>query len=435
MKLSFYNMYFPLGEKYVLYNTFKGSIFVIDSQAKTILENNKISSLSEEYIRIFTENGILVEDELDEKAAYQLLVERSKYMTPLTAVQVATTYTCNLACIYCYEGKGELEKKSMDEKTARCAIKFIKDLVKNDGSTALRVELFGGEPLLNMPVSLLLAEELHAWCEENNKGFKINPLTNGTVSTPEVVEAFSHYNCRFLVNIDGPKKIHDKRRLYKNGKGTFDEIIEGLHRVLDYGMGIQIRINVDETNKDYIEPFFEFLKDEGFTDVNLTIKPVFNTSPACSSYSYCIPDAQGLSVANRFYTKARSMGITTGEPEKPSPQGVCAAQKFSNFIIDPYLRLFKCNILLPFEKNAVGVINAETGEPVFNYKNVDFMSRDPLTVKECRQCKLVPVCRGGCNAEIFETKGTTKGYICRKSGIYEVLKENVTSFASKTMKE
>jgi uncharacterized protein len=433
MKLSYYNIFFPLDETYILYNTLKGSIFVIDSQVKDLLENNNISSLDEEYIQTFTENGILVEDELNEQTVYRLMVERSKYMTPLTAVQVATTYNCNLACIYCYEGKGELEKKSMDEKTAHCAIKFIKDLVINDGSTALRVELFGGEPLLNMPVSLLLADKLSRWCEDIGKGFKINPLTNGTLSTPEVVEAFAQYNCKFLVNIDGPREIHDTRRIHKNGTGTFDEIIEGLHRVRDYGMGIQIRMNVDETNREYIVPFFEFLKDEGFVDVNLTIKPVFNTSPACSSYGYCIPDAQGLTVANHFYSIARSMGITTGEPEKPSPQGVCAAQKFSNFIIDPYLRLFKCNILLPFEKNAVGVINPETAEPVFNHVNVDFMSRDPLAIEECSTCKLVPVCRGGCNAEIFETQGTTHGYICRKSGIYDVLQENLTAFVRKTM--
>ena len=433
MKLSYYNIHFPYNGKYILYNTLKGSVFVIDEQVHHLLEKNEISSLGEDFLKTFIENGIIVEDELDEESVYRLLYERSKYVTPLTAVQVATTYTCNLACIYCYEGKGELERKSMDEKSAQCAIKFIQDLVKNDGSTALRVELFGGEPLLNMPVSLLLAKELSTWCEEHGKGFKINPLTNGTLSTPDVVEEFAQYNCRFLVNIDGPREIHDKRRIYKNGKGTFDDIVEGLHRVRDYGMGIQIRMNVDKTNRDYVVPFFEFLKDEGFTDINLTIKPVFNTSPACSSYGYCIPDAEGLTVAHHFYTIARSMGIITGEPESPSPQGVCAAQKFSNFIIDPYLRLFKCNILLPFEKNAVGVINPETKEPVFNQVNVDFMSRDPLAIEECRQCQLVPVCRGGCNAEIFETQGTTHGYICRKSGILEVLKETLISFVRKTM--
>ena len=433
MKLSYYNIHFPYNGKFILYNTLKGSVFVIDEQVLNLLERNEISSLGEDFIRTFTENGVLVEDEIDEEGVYRLMYERSKYVTPLTAVQVATTYNCNLACIYCYEGKGELERKSMDEKSAKCAVKFIQDLVKNDNSTFLRVELFGGEPLLNMPVCLLLAKELSAWCEETGKGFKINPLTNGTLSSPDVVEEFAQYNCRFLVNIDGPQKIHDQRRIYKNGKGTFNDIIEGLHRVRDHGMGIQIRMNVDKTNKDHVVPFFEFLKDEGFTNINLTIKPVFNTTPACSSYGYCIPDAEGLTVAHHFYSIARSMGITTGEPESPSPQGVCAAQKFSNFIIDPYLRLFKCNILLPFEKNAVGVINPETSEPVFNHVNVDFMSRDPLTVEECRQCNLVPVCRGGCNAEIFEAEGTTHGYICRKSGIYEVLKENLISFVKKTM--
>lgn len=145
-----------------------------------------------------------------------------------------------------------------------------------------------------------------------------------------------------------------------------------------------------------------------------------------------MPDLEGSLVTDHLYNVAKSMGITTEKKEKPPPQGACRAQKFSNFIIDPYLRLFKCNILLPFEKNAVGVINPEDSEPLFNHVNVDFMSRDPLAVHECKMCKLVPVCRGGCLVEIFETQGTTHGYVCRKQAIHETLQEDLTSFAGKT---
>lgn len=433
MKVSYYNVFFPFGEEYVLFNTLRGSIFVVDPETKELLEKGEISSLDEEHLRAFTDNGVIVEEELNEQNAYRLLYERSKYTTLLTAVQVATTYQCNLACIYCYEGKGEIESKKMDEKSAKCTIEFLKDLVVNDNSNALRVELFGGEPLLNMPINLMIAKELNAWCEENNKEFVINALTNGTLSTDEVVESLGQYGCKFLVVLDGPRKIHDQRRIYKNGEGTFDKIVAGLHRVTDYGLGIQIRINVDETNKDYVVPFFEFLKEEGLSDVHLTIKSVFNTSPACSSYGYCMPDVEVLTIVNHFYSIARSMGITTGESGPPTIQGVCAAQKFSNFVIDPYLRLFRCNILLPYEKNVVGVINPETSRAVFNHLNVEFMSRDPLTIEKCRTCKLVPMCRGGCLAEVYETQGTAHGCICREAGISGMLQENLISFVEKTM--
>lgn len=431
MKASHYNVFFPFDEKYILFNTLKGSIFVVDSETRDSLEKNDLSSLNEEFIRLFVKNEIVVEDELNEQEVYRLLYERSKYVLPVTSVDVVTTYACNLACIYCYEGKGELENKSMDERTARCALKFIYRLATHENNTGLRVTLFGGEPLLNMPVNLILAKESRKWCEENSKDFFMSAVTNGTLFTERNVEDLAQYSCSFLVVVDGPHKIHDQRRIYKSGNGTFNDIIDGLHRVTDHGLKIKIRINMDETNKDHIVPFFAFLREEGLTDVSLNITPVFNTSPACSSYSYCMPDLEGSVVTNHLYNVAESMGITTEKKEKPSPQGACRAQRFSNFIIDPYLRLFKCNILLPFEKNAVGTINPEDSEPMFNRVNVDFMSRDPLAADECRMCKLVPVCRGGCLVEILETQGTTHGYICRKQAVHEVLQERLTTFVRK----
>ena len=431
MKASYYNVFFPFEDQYILFNTLRGSIFVVDHEIKGILETNTVSSLSEEYTELFSSNGIIIDDEVNEQDVYKLVYEQSKYNTALTTLHVITTYRCNLGCIYCYEGKGEVENKSMDERTAQCAIQFIKDLAENNSSRALGIELFGGEPLLNMPVNLLVAEELHKFCEENNKQFSINAITNGTLSTEKNVEDLAQYHCSFLVTLDGPQEIHDQRRLYKDGKGTFDDIMEGLHRVRDANLGIMIRINVDEANKKYVVPLFEFLKDEGLTRVTISIKPVFNTSPACLSYGYCMPDVTSLQIVNSLYAEARKMNFRTEDPEKPSPQGACSAQRISYFTIDPYLRLFKCAILPPYEKNSVGTVDLETFQPVFNNRRIDFLSRDPLNLEGCNTCQLMPICRGGCPVEVYETQGTTHGSVCREDGMYECIRENLIQVVKK----
>jgi uncharacterized protein len=430
MKVSYYNIFFPFEGNYILFNTLGGSIFVVDSEIKEFLEKDEISLLSEDYRDLFTTHGIIVEDKLNEQNAYKLVYERSKYNTISTILHVITTYSCNLACIYCYEGKGEVEHKAMDEEIANCAIRFIKNLTENNQSQSVAIELFGGEPLLNMPINLLIAKELNKWCEETSRHFSINAITNGTLSTEENVEALAQYQSSFLVTVDGPKEIHDQRRIYKNGKGTFDHIMEGLYRVRDSDLGLMIRINVDETNKDHIVSFFEFLKEEGLDNAIISIKPVFNTSPACLSYNYCMPDSEGLKIVNDLYSVARSMNFRTEDPVRPSPQGACSAQKVSYFTIDPFLRLFKCAILPPYEKNAVGTVNMEDGTPHFNYVNIDFLSRDPMMIEPCNTCKLVPICRGGCPVEIYETYGTTHAYVCRKPGFYETMKENLIRFVT-----
>jgi uncharacterized protein len=431
MKPSYYNVFFPFEDQYILFNSLRGSIFVVDNEVKKILESTDVTSLSEEYTEAFSGHGIIIDDEVNEQDVYKLMYEQSKYNTVSTALHVITTYSCNLGCIYCYEGKGELEHKSMDEKTTRCAIQFIKDMAENNSSKSLSIELFGGEPLLNMPMNLLVAKELQHWCEENNKYFSINAITNGTLSTEKNVEDLAQYHCSFLVTVDGTREIHDQRRVYKDGKGTFDDIMEGLHRVRDANLGIMIRINVDEVNKDHIVPLYELLRDEDLNKVTISIKPVFNTSPACLSYGYCMPDVQALQIINDLYSEARKMNFRTEEHEKPSPQGACSAQRVSYFTIDPYLRLFKCAILPPYEKNSVGTVDPESFRPMFNNAHIDFMSRDPLNLEECCTCQLMPVCRGGCPVEVYETQGTTHGSVCRKSGMYECMKENLIKVVKK----
>lgn len=425
MKPSFYNVFFPFDGQYILFNTLRGSIFVIDSEIKAILEKHDVSILSEDYKDIFRDNGILVDDKLNEQDTYRLMYEGSKFDTTATSLHVITTYACNLSCTYCYEGKGELESNKMDEKTAKCVIKFIKNLTENNNSTLLRTRLFGGEPLKNMPINLLIARELSKWCEESSIHFSINAITNGTLLTAQNVENLAQYHCSFLVTVDGPKEIHDQRRMYKTRTGTFDDIIEGLHRVKDANRGIVIRINVDKTNRDHIVSLFEFLKDEGFNNAVISIKSVINMSPACLSYNYCMPDSGGVQIISNLYSTARALNFKTEDPEKPSPQSTCSAHRTSYFTIDPYLRLFKCAILPPYKKNSVGTVNLEDSTPIFNHINVDFLSRDVFAVDECRACQFLPLCRGGCPAEIFETQGTTHSSVCRKPGFSTVLQENL----------
>jgi len=428
MKVSFYNMFFPFDEEYILYNTLRGAIIEVDSEIKNLLEKNEIDSIDEDLKDIFVENEIIVEDDFDELEELNSGYEESKYEALTTTVHVVTTYDCNLACTYCHEGKGNQETKYMDEKNAQVASKFIEDLTAENFSKALGVELFGGEPLLNMPANVMVAKELSMWCEENDKVLFLMAVTNGTLLTEENVEDLAQYDCGFLVIVDGPKKIHDKRRIYKNGEGTFCDIVDGLHRAAEFDLETKIRINLDKTNKDHIVSLFEFLKEEGLTNVEISFRQVFSTSPACLANMYCIPDIHGLKTEHHLYSAAQKMNLRVEEPEEPKPLGACPAQKVSYFTVDPYMRLFKCAILPPLEKNAVGVITPENGKPEFNTVYTDFFSRDLVSLGECKECKVLPTCRGGCPAEVYEAKGTTHSTVCRKSQLFQTVEETVLNY-------
>jgi len=75
----------------------------------------------------------------------------------------------------------------------------------------------------------------------------------------------------------------------------------------------------------------------------------------------------------------------------------CSAYTVNSFTIDPYLNLYKCWDLIGLDDYKVGFINEE-GKPVFNENNLIWLSLDPFEIEECRNCKLLPLCMGGCLA-------------------------------------
>lgn len=427
MKQSFYNLFFPLGNQVILYNALGGAILIIDEEMKKILEGDDLSSLDGEYRTLFVENGILIDEDEDELDMVHSLYEESKYDAVTTTFHVIPTYKCNLSCTYCDEGKGHSITASMDTEAAQRCSQFITGLTEENYSKALAVELFGGEPLLNMPINSILAESLKAWCEEHSKLFFLIAITNGTLFIPEIVETLAQYGCSFIVPVDGPKQIHDQRRMYKTGEGTFDHILKGVQRVVDSGLEVKLRITTDATNTESMTDFFDTLRDAGLGSVNLSFKQSFKTSPACMASTYCIPYGEGLKAVNELRSMAQSMNFSVEQAEEPSLPGACPAQKIGYFTVDPYLNLYKCAILPPDTKNAVGYIDTE-GTACFNELYSDFFSRDLVSLQGCQACTLLPACRGGCPAEIYNNSGTTHGTVCRKSEITQTVRETVVHY-------
>ena len=58
-----------------------------------------------------------------------------------------------------------------------------------------------------------------------------------------------NYNVtRVEPTLDGPKEIHDKRRIATDGSETFDKIVEGVDCLLDHNINVTVRTNVDKEN-------------------------------------------------------------------------------------------------------------------------------------------------------------------------------------------
>jgi uncharacterized protein len=76
----------------------------------------------------------------------------------------------------------------------------------------------------------------------------------------------------------------------------------------------------------------------------------------------------------------------------------CSAIGSNHLVIDPDGKLFRCWDSVGDPSEAIGHISAPPAEEphMKNPKLLQWLSYDPFEQKECRDCKFLPLCMGGC---------------------------------------
>ena len=122
-----------------------------------------------ETIDALIENGFVVESRDEERAALGEYFTNVREDTDQMRVTVLTTLQCNFACDYCFQGDhGDYNKfaAKMTPRDARKVALWIEQRLDEVKPGKFLLTLFGGEPLLNLPVGYYLAERTHALCAE-----------------------------------------------------------------------------------------------------------------------------------------------------------------------------------------------------------------------------------------------------------------------------
>ena len=158
-----------------------------------------------------------------------------------------TTETCNLRCRYClYSGTYPLERThsaaDMSLATAKLAIKYFKE--HSGDKERSHLSFYGGEPLTcfeTVKGAVEYAESLGGWGD-----LFIHVDSNSTLITDEIIDFLVKHRIALQVSLDGPKEVHDRFRVYRNGKGTYDRIMRNVNRI-------------KEADRDYYRDYVYFV--------------------------------------------------------------------------------------------------------------------------------------------------------------------------------
>lgn len=212
---------------------------------KSIHHYNPSNSADTEYATRFMKKIEKIKQRMVKIPYFNLSPEELKHQIlreGLLQLTLGVTEDCNLACKYCYFSEvypysRNSSRKMMTFATAKCALDYYISLLREgerfNPNRNPTIGFYGGEPLLNFD----LIRKCVSYFEEAYP--KMDPLytitTNGTLLDEKKLTFLMAHNFSIAVSIDGPEMEHNRNRVYRNGSGTFADIMKNIKPMIDAG--------------------------------------------------------------------------------------------------------------------------------------------------------------------------------------------------------
>jgi uncharacterized protein len=175
---------------------------------------------------------------------------------------------CNLDCSYCfYLEKEELypENKSassfrMNDQTLE---KYVEQYISGQDVPEIWFAWQGGEPtLMGLDFYKRVVEFQRKYCPPG-KQIKNALQTNGTLLNSQWCEFLRSNEFLVGLSIDGPKSLHDRYRVDKSGRGTFDQVMRAWDLLKTHNVQYNTLTVVNREVSEHPLEVYEFLKSSG----------------------------------------------------------------------------------------------------------------------------------------------------------------------------
>ncbi len=340
------------------------------------------------------------------------IVDFKKRKTVVKALCLHIAHDCNLACKYCFAGEGEYhgDRSLMSFEVGKKALDF---LIANSGNRVnLEVDFFGGEPLMNFQVVKDLVAYGRSREQECNKRFRFTLTTNGVLLDDEVMEFANKEMANVVLSIDGRKEVHDYMRPTRNGKGSYDLVVEKFKKMAELRnqTNYYVRGTFTHHNLDFSKDVLH-LADLGFKQISA--EPVVATEKE----DYAIREEDLPKLFEEYDSLARAMidrerqgkGFQFFHFMIDLTGGPCLYKRLSGcgsgteyLAVTPWGDLYPCHQFVGMEDFKLG--NVDTGidrpELVDEFKLCNVYAKD-----KCKDCFARFYCSGGCAANSYNFHG------------------------------
>ena len=411
---------FKQGGKCFVLDVNTGAVHIVDELVYDLVDDNRLRSKEElvadfgakygadvveeayEELQELVAEGILYTEDQYEDIAHSSMDDRDY----IKAVCLNIIHACNLRCKYCFADEGEYNghKGKMSLETAKKAIEYV---VKRSGPRKnIEIDLFGGEPTMMMDT----IKEIIAYARENeakwNKRIRFTMTTNATLLTDEMMDYMDKELENIILSIDGRKEVNDKVRIRFDGKGSYDQILPNIKKMVakrDKTKAHTVRGTFTRENLDFYEDV-KMMVDEGFREISIEPVVLEDGHPLAlrkedlpkifESYDKLYDELVQKKAEGKEFNFYHFKVDLNGGPCVYKRISGCGAG-FEYVAITPQGEVYPCHQFVGKEEYKLGSIyddsyNADLG---MSFKKAHIYNKP-----KCRNCWARFYCSGGCQA-------------------------------------
>ncbi|RLD16583.1 MAG: hypothetical protein DRI22_01070 [Caldiserica bacterium] len=392
MHKNYYNIEIRYRDGLLLYNLLNKNFVYLEPDYREFYLNESNWEKDKIKLKEFMEADFILPDHIDERKGFLRNFSASRWNSRKLMFTIIPTTACNFCCNYCFE-QG-IKSISMDEETLRNTESFIKNKINEFKPEEVEVAYYGGEPLLEVEKILRIGATLNSFTKEKAISLKAEIVTNGYLYNLDTAqELYEKANVeRAQITLDGPPPVHNSRRKHRFHGGTFYTIFQNMRQILESKLPIKInlRVNLDKTNisslKDLLEILSVFASNENF---DLYFAPV--TGNVHMEKHLFTTEEYGNVYVDVILPLLKQYGFDY-EQYPDISYVFCAGITPFHYLIDADGYIKKCYDLVGRNEHNVGDIST------YDFNHVEVLKwelMEPLS-EECKTCKFLPVCGGGC---------------------------------------
>jgi uncharacterized protein len=410
-----------------------------DARRKTTAAHANAAPPPDAVLEQLTRRGYLTRISDDDEVAYFAKIANKLHLARRREKPnfvLLLTYDCNLRCTYCFQndlriGPGKLATLEQTADAAMVerwwrAMDNIEAAHGTEVPSPLQLTLYGGEPLLaaNRPV---LEEILRRTAERH--GSMVSAITNGT-EVPHCRDLLGPGKINLIqVTLDGPRSIHDQRRVWADGSGSFDQTIAAVDIAMSQGARVDVRINVCNDNVRSLPELARELSRRGWlaspsfvayvAAVHKSTSGVKSEHPMSSWQlkkalrEMAADDPDVARIQDQDYGIEGSMRalLKGANPMSVANTAYCGAQT-KMYVFDRVGDIYACWERTGNPAMRIGRIDEEGGILVNDRNHAAWRGRSITSNETCVRCAYATFCGGGCAAIAEEKTGDSLSPYC-----------------------